>query len=442
MRLSEKVDNYVEYLESIETIKVNGRVSHVIGLLVESNGPSTSIGEICSVKDKNGDDLCIAEVVGFRQNHVLSMILGDMAKISPGSEIVATGKPFQIGVGQNLLGRVIDGLGQPLDGKGPLDIEGFKSIYNDPPHPLKRNRVTEKIMTGIRSIDTLLTIGKGQRMGIFSGSGVGKSVLLGMIARDTSADVNIIGLVGERGREVREFIERDLGEDGLKRSIVVVSTSDQPALIRIKAAFIAITLAEYFRDKGLDVMLLMDSITRVAMAQREVGLAIGEPPTTKGYTPSVFAMLPRLLERAGNSHKGSITGLYTILVEGDDMSEPVADTSRSILDGHIVLSRRLAAAGQYPAVDVLQSISRVMVDITTPEHRDLVTMLMDTLATYSESEDLINIGAYVKGSSQKIDYAIQMIEPIRKFLKQKIDEKTTFIESNEYLTSIMNIKTQ
>ncbi|HEY9187075.1 MAG TPA: flagellar protein export ATPase FliI [Bacteroidota bacterium] len=437
MRLSEKIENYLNVLNGIDPYKVNGKIVQVIGMIVESIGPSVSIGEICTIKSRNGDDMAIAEVVGFRNNRVLSMVLGDVSKISPGNEIVASGKPFIIGVGPKLLGRVINGLGEPLDDKGELEIEEYSTIYNDAPHPLNRKRVLESISTGIRAIDTLLTMGKGQRMGIFAGSGVGKSVLLGMIARNTSADVNVISLVGERGREVRDFIERDLGQEGLKRSVVVVSTGEQPALIRIKAAFIATTIAEYFRNRGLDVMLMMDSITRVAMAQREVGLAIGEPPTTKGYTPSVFSMLPKLLERAGNSNNGSITGLYTVLVDGDDMNEPIADASRSILDGHIVLTRKLASAGHYPAIDVLQSISRVMPDVTNDKHKELATKLLDLLATYTESEDLINIGAYVKGSNPKIDKAISMIQPIREFLKQKIDEKTTFEESLKKLSMLM-----
>ncbi len=437
MRLIDKIESSLNIINSTDTYKVNGRVVQVIGMVVESIGPSASIGEICSIKSRNGEELCISEVVGFRENHVLSMVLGDVSKISPGNEIVASGKSFIIGVGIKLLGRVIDGLGQPLDDKGKISFDEYSTIYNDAPHPLNRKRVLENIATGIRAIDTILTMGKGQRMGIFAGSGVGKSVLLGMIARNTSADVNVISLVGERGREVRDFIERDLGEEGLKRSVVVVSTGDQPALIRIKAAYIATTIAEYFRDRGCDVMLMMDSITRVAMSQREVGLAIGEPPTTKGYTPSVFSMLPKLLERAGNSNTGSITGLYTVLVDGDDMNEPIADAARSILDGHVVLSRKLASSGHYPAIDILQSISRVMPDVTEETHKELALKLLDLVATYTESEDLINIGAYVKGSNQKIDKAIAMIQPIREFLKQKIEEKTTFDDNLKKLITLM-----
>jgi flagellum-specific ATP synthase len=365
------------------------------------------------------------------------MALGDAERISPGSEIVATGRPLSIMVGDVLLGRVIDGLGRPIDGKGPIEAREIRSIHGAPPNPLERQRIAEAIATGIRSIDALLTCGKGQRVGIFSGSGVGKSTLLGMIARDTSADVNVIALVGERGREVGEFIDRELGADGLRRSVVVVATSDKPALIRIKAAFMATAIAEYFRDRGLNVMLLMDSVTRLAMAQREVGLAIGEPPTTKGYTPSVFAMLPKLLERAGNAKRGSITGLYTVLVEGDDMNEPVADAVRAILDGHIVLSRRLASAGHYPAIDILESVSRVMPAITTEVHRRAAQRLLDLAATYRENEDLINIGAYAKGSNPRIDEAIAMIQQIRAFLRQGVDEREEFGRGIQKLTNLM-----
>jgi len=332
---------------------------------------------------------------------------------------------------------VIDGLGNPIDGKGPIVTKEMRSIYNAPPNPLERQRITRPVRTGIRSIDALLTCGNGQRVGIFAGSGVGKSVMLGMIARNTSAEVNVIALVGERGREVAEFMDHELGQEGLKRSVVVVATSDKAALIRLKAAFLATTIAEYFRDRGMHVMLLMDSVTRLAMAQREIGLAIGEPPTTKGYTPSVFAMLPKLLERAGNARHGSITGMYTVLVEGDDMTDPVADAVRSILDGHIVLSRRLASSGHYPAVDVLESVSRVMPAITTEEHRQAAHRLLDMMATYREAEDLINIGAYVKGSNPRIDEALRNWEKIRAFLRQKASEKAEFDESIVQLMGIM-----
>jgi len=420
------LEAYLTRLDQVDLLKVNGKVEQVIGLVIESVGPNCALGDVCMIKSREGHDLCLSEVVGFRSNRVLSMILGDASRVGPGSEIVATGRSLSINVGKELLGRVIDGLGRPLDGKGPIVTDEVRSIYAAPPNPLTRRRISDVVATGIRSIDTLLTLGKGQRVGIFAGSGVGKSVTLGMIARNTSADVNVIALVGERGREVTEFLDRELGSEGLRRSVVVVATSDQASLIRLKAAFMATTIAEYFRDAGMDVMLMMDSVTRLAMAQREVGLAIGEPPTTKGYTPSVFAMLPKLLERAGNSRTGSITGMYTVLVEGDDMTEPVADAVRSILDGHIVLSRRLASAGQYPAVDALESVSRVMPAVATPAHRAAVHRFLDMMATYRESEDLINIGAYVKGSNPRIDRAIRNWEPIREFLRQDSTEKADF----------------
>lgn len=428
---------YLTRLRHTDLLKVNGSVKQVIGLVIESVGPNCSMGDVCMIKSRDGQNLCLSEVVGFRDNRVLSMILGDAARVGPGSEIVATDRALSTGVGEELLGRVIDGLGNPIDGKGPIVTKEVRSIYNAPPNPLDRQRITQPVRTGIRSIDALLTCGNGQRVGIFAGSGVGKSVMLGMIARNTSADVNVIALVGERGREVAEFMDHELGPEGLKRSVVVVATSDKAALIRLKAAFLATTIAEYFRDRGMNVMLLMDSVTRLAMAQREVGLAIGEPPTTKGYTPSVFAMLPKLLERAGTARRGSITGMYTVLVEGDDMTDPVADAVRSILDGHIVLSRRLASAGHYPAIDVLESVSRVMPAITTDEHRHAAHRLLDMMATYREAEDLINIGAYVKGSNPRIDEALRNWEKIRVFLRQKADEKTDFDESIAQLTGMM-----
>ncbi len=423
------LDASLSQLGRIDLLKVNGRVTQVIGLVIESVGPNSSLGEVCEIKSKEGEVVCRSEVVGFRDNRVLSMALGEVGKVSPGSEIVATGHPLSVPVGDALLGRVIDGLGHPIDGKGPIDADEIRSVYSLPPNPLDRQRITSSIATGIRSIDAMLTCGKGQRIGIFAGSGVGKSVTLGMIARNTQADVNVIALVGERGREVGEFLERELGKEGLQRSVVVVATSDQAALLRIKAGFMATAIAEYFRDKGSDVMLMMDSVTRLAMAQREVGLAIGEPPTTKGYTPSVFALLPKLLERAGNAKKGSITGMYTVLVEGDDMRDPIADTVRSILDGHIVLSRRLASAGHYPAIDVLESISRVMPSITSVEHRQAVQRVFELMAAYREAEDLINIGAYVKGSNPKIDEALLNMPKIKAFLQQSSEEYADYNES-------------
>ncbi len=433
-------ETYFNRLHHADVVKVNGRVSQVIGLVIESTGPNCFLGEVLKVKARNGEDLCEAEVVGFRGNRVLSMLLGDAGRVSPGSEIVATGHALSVHVSNKLLGRVIDGLGRPMDGKGPIDAVERRSVYAKPPNPLERKRITKPMATGVRSIDTLKTVGVGQRIGIFAGSGVGKSVTLGMIARYASSDVNVICLVGERGREVGEFIDKELGEEGLRRSVVVVATSDQAALIRIKAAFMATTIAEYFRDQSMNVVLMMDSLTRLAMAQREVGLAIGEPPTTKGYTPSVFAMMPKLLERAGNAKKGGITGLYTVLVEGDDMNEPVADAVRSILDGHIVLSRRLASSGHYPAVDALESVSRVMTAVTTPEHRSAASRMLDLMATYREAEDLINIGAYVKGSNPRIDEALKMREMIRVFLRQQADEHEDFETSIKLLIEMMDVK--
>ncbi|MEA2064297.1 MAG: FliI/YscN family ATPase, partial [Gemmatimonadota bacterium] len=364
---SQGFSHYFEALRNCEDIVWNGKVNQVVGLIIESIGPAVSLGEICRIRSRDGMREDKAEVVGFKDNRVLLMPLGSMEGIAPGCEVVADKSMFSVGVGDALLGRVIDGLGQPIDGKGELKLPRRVSVYRQPPSPMERARILEPMPTGIRAIDSLLTCGKGQRIGIFSGSGVGKSVMMGMIARNTEADVNVIALIGERGREVRDFIERDLGDEGLKRSVVVAATSDQPALVRLKGAFAATAIAEYFRDLGKDVMLLMDSVTRMAMAQREIGLAVGEPPTTKGYTPSVFAMLPRLAERAGKLEHGSITGLYTVLVDGDDMDEPISDAMRSILDGHIVLSRKLASKNHYPAVDVLESISRVMIDVVEPE---------------------------------------------------------------------------
>ncbi len=439
MSLEVRIKKYFDRLEHLDLIKVNGRVTQVIGLVIESIGPSASLGEVCSIKSRDDETICLAEVVGFKNNRVLSMALGDINRISPGSEIVASGKSFSVPVGKKLLGRVIDGLGRPIDGKGWIEAEEIRSIYNQPPEPLERRRITEPLATGIRAIDSLLTCGKGQRIGIFAGSGVGKSTLMGMIARNTSADVNVIALIGERGREVRDFIEKELGEAGLSRSVVVVATSDKPPLIRVKSALVAITIAEYFRDQGLDVMFMMDSLTRVAMAQREVGLAIGEPPTTKGYTPSVFALLPKLVERAGTSSKGSITALYTVLVEGDDLTEPIADSARSILDGHVVLSRKLANMGHYPAIDPLESISRLMPDIVSERHRKSAEKIIDLLATYREAEDLINIGAYVRGSNPKIDKSIQMMDKIREFLKQDMKEKAEFEDSVNRLIELANL---
>ncbi len=431
------IPRYEQILEQAELIKVNGKVSDVVGLVIISIGPNVSLGEICTVIDKNGHEVCRSEVVGFKEGRVLSIALGEVQNISPACEIIASGKSFSIPVGKELLGRVIDGLGNPIDGKGEINCSSFMNIHREPPNPLTRRRIKEPLQTGVRAVDGLLTVGKGQRLGIFAGSGVGKSVTLGMIARNTNADVNVITLIGERGREVREFIEKDLGEDGLKRSVVVVATSDKSALIRMKGAYIGTTIAEYFRDLGLDVVLMMDSVTRFAMAQREIGLTVGEPPTSKGYTPSVFAILPKLLERAGTTETGSITGFYTVLVDGDDMNEPIADAVRSILDGHVVLSRKLANKGQYPAIDPLQSVSRVMPDIVTKDHRQRAMVFSEILATYKEAEDLINIGAYVKGSNPQIDHALSKIGLLRKFLKQDMHDSTLYNDTVLRLNEII-----
>jgi len=433
----EILNKHKRLISKADPIKVNGKVTDVIGLIIVSAGPNVSLGEICTVLDREGNEVCKSEVVGFKDGKVLSIALGEVYKISPSCEIIASGKSFLIGVGDNLLGRVIDGLGNPIDGKGEILCPSYLPVYNEPPNPLKRKRIDSALQTGVRSIDGLLTVGKGQRIGIFAGSGVGKSVTMGMIARNTNADINVITLIGERGREVREFIEKDLGSEGLKKSVVIVATSDKSALIRMKGAFIGTTIAEYFRDCGKDVVLMMDSVTRFAMAQREIGLTIGEPPTTKGYTPSVFAILPKLLERAGNTNKGSITGFYTVLVDGDDMTEPIADAARSILDGHVVLSRKLANKGQFPAVDPLQSVSRVMPDVVTSDHRKRASVFNEILATYNEAEDLINIGAYVKGSSPQIDHALSKIKYLRGFLKQDMNDKTLYEETINRLNEII-----
>lgn len=426
-------------INSIDTISRTGRLTQMIGLVLESNGPKVPVGEICTLRDNNGKEVSKSEVVGFKDgNKILSMVYGDTEDIYPGMTVVATGEKLKVQVGRELLGRVLDGLGKPIDGKGEIITADRRSIYATPPNPLLRKRIVEPIATGVKTIDGLLSIGKGQRVGIFAGSGVGKSTLMGMIARNTSADVNVIALIGERGREVREFIEKDLGEAGLRRSVVIVSSSDDPPLTRVKSAYTATTIAEYFREEGLDVMLMMDSATRFAMAQREVGLTIGEPPTSKGYTPSVFIGLQKLMERAGTSEVGSITGLYSVLVEGDDMNEPVSDTVRGILDGHILLSRELAARGHYPAIEVLGSISRVMRDVITKEHSEAAYALQRMLATYKKSEDLISVGAYKPGSNPETDKAIQKIDAINNFLNQSTNELVSFDETVARLTKLAN----
>ncbi len=412
-----------------------GRVRDLIGLIIEATGLQVEMGEICLVGDGRDRPAVATEVVGFRGGRTLLMPLGELAGIGPGTTVDPTGSPFRVAVGNALLGRVIDGLGRPLDGLGELQPVSWRRAQAAPPDALSRPRISERVGLGVRALDALVPCGRGQRLGIFAGSGVGKSSLLGMIARSTTADVNVIALVGERGREVREFIERDLGA-ALAHSVVVVATSDQPALVRIQAAFTATAVAEHFRDRGRDVMLMMDSVTRLAMAQREVGLAIGEPPATRGYTPSVFALLPRLLERAGNSPEGSITGLYTVLVDGDDMNEPIADAVRSILDGHVVLTRSLAHAGHYPAIDVLQSVSRLIGEITEPEVRDAGQRLRAALAAYREKEDLISIGAYQSGTDPLLDAAVLLRPRIDAFLRQRVQDASTLAEADAQLLAL------
>ncbi len=432
-------NKYHKLIEQAKPIKVYGKVNQIIGLVVEGQGPGTSIGEMCEIYANGSGDKLSAEVVGFKTGKVLMMPLEGIRGVGPGCKIVSLGKKADIRVGRGLLGRVIDGMGNPIDGEGPIELQDEYPIYFTPINPLRRRRVTEVMDLGIRVINALLTCGKGQKMGIFSGSGVGKSVLLGMMAKNTRADVNVIGLIGERGREVREFLEKNLGKQGLERSVIVVATSDTHPIIRMRAAYVATSIAEYFRDQGDDVLLMVDSLTRFAMAQREVGLSIGEPPTTKGYTPSVFSLMPKLLERVGTVEgKGSITGLYTILVEGDDFDEPIADAARSILDGHIVLTRALAVKNHYPAVDVLKSISRVMIDIVNDEHKGKAGHISNILATYKKAEDLVNIGAYVKGSNQEVDFAIEMMGKVNAFLRQGIGEKVGFEESRRDMFALFD----
>ncbi|MGI6122578.1 MAG: flagellar protein export ATPase FliI [Acetivibrionales bacterium] len=426
------LDKYKKLLDSRSFVRYSGKVTKVVGLTIEAEGPETHIGALCHIFTQN-DRMVLAEVVGFKDKQVLLMPIGDMSGIGPGNTVVAADRDLNVGVGQNLLGRVLDGLGNPMDGKGPVEIEKYYPVNNMPPNPMTRPRITQVLPLGVKCIDGLITVGKGQRLGIFAGSGVGKSTLIGMIARNTKADINVIALIGERGREVRDFLERDLGEEGLKRSVVVIATSDQPALIRLKGALVATAIAEYFRDCGNDVLLLMDSLTRFSMAQREIGLAIGEPPVTRGYTPSVYAAMPKLLERSGTSSKGSITGLYSVLVDGDDMNEPITDTARGILDGHIVLSRRLAHRNHYPSIDVLASISRVMSDIIDDGHKASANELRRNLAIYSDAEDLINVGAYVKGSNPDIDLSIQLNKGINEFLTQDTLSRFSFSDTVKLL---------
>jgi len=432
------LSKYKNTVQKTNTFKEIGQVTHIIGLVIEADGPPSSIGDLCHIYSRMDEPPVWAEVVGFKEDKVLLMPLGEMEGLKPGSTVINTGGVIEVKVGSELLGRVLDGLGRPIDEYGTLKTNKIHSTKIKKINPLTRLKVREPLSMGVKAIDSLITIGKGQRVGIMAGSGVGKSTLLGMFARNSKADMNVIALIGERGREVREFIENSLGLEGLSKSVVVVATSDQPSLVKIKAAHVATSIAEYFRDSGRDVLFMLDSITRIAMAQREVGLAIGEPPATRGYTPSVFALMPKLLERTGNSDKGTMTGLYTVLVEGDDFNEPVSDTVRGILDGHILLSRQLAQKNHYPAIDVLGSISRVMVDVSSQEHIDAAGKIRDLIATYEKNADLINIGAYIKGSDIKIDRAIRLNEEINNFLKQSISEKTDFTETVNKLVEISN----
>lgn len=431
----------IQIAEHTPLVAVLGRVNQVIGMVIESLGPGIPVGSICEVDVYKGRGRVLAEVVGFRDDRVLLMPLGEMRGVEPGSAIRLVVGQANVPVGEGLLGRVIDGLGNPMDGKGPLAVSDEYPLYAEPLNPMERERILDPVDVGIRAINGLLTLGKGQRIGIMAGSGVGKSTLLGMIARHTAADVSVIALVGERGRELKDFIERDLGEEGLARSVVVVATSDQPPLVRMRGAYLAMAISEFFRDRGRDVIMMMDSVTRFAMSSREVGLAIGEPPTSRGYTPSVFGQLPKLLERAGTCQgKGSITGIYTVLVEGDDMNEPIADAVRSIVDGHIVLSRDLASQGHYPSIEVMGSVSRCMSDIVSAEQAARARRFLEILAVYRRSEDLINIGAYAPGSNPKIDNAIEMIDRLNNFLRQPVEEKVPFDRCVAELNEVFNVR--
>lgn len=423
---------YKKILNDINPVVKVGKVVEIIGLIIEADGPESSIGDLCHIVSDDIEPIS-CEVVGFRENRILLMPLGSIEGLKAGAKVVNSGSDMKVKVSDSLLGRVLDGLGNPIDGLGEIAADKYYSTSGKLINPLKRKPIDEPLSLGIRAIDGLITVGKGQRMGIFAGSGVGKSTTLAMMAKNTSADINVIALIGERGREVREFIEHTLGVDGMKRSVVVVATSEQPSLVKIKAAFVACAIAEYFRDKGKDVLFMLDSVTRIALAQREVGLAVGEPPATRGYTPSVFALMPKFLERAGCNEYGTITGLYTVLVEGDDFNEPVSDTARSILDGHIMLSRSLAHKNHYPAIDVLQSISRVMNNIVDKEHKGAAGKIRSLLASYAKNEDLINIGAYQRGADPLVDKAISLMDKIDRYLIQSGEDKT------DYQTSVSEI---
>jgi len=428
-------DKFHSALRGVNLLKCRGSVVKVSGLTVESSGPQLGLGELCGINLRDGRRV-LAEVVGFNNNHLILLPMEHINGISPGDSVTARTTPRYIKLSESVLGRVLNGLGKPIDNAGPLTGTEKKAFDATSPPPLSRQKITKPLSLGIRSIDSVLTCGRGQRIGIFSGSGVGKSVLLGEIANSSEAEVNVVALIGERGREVREFLEEDLGAAGLSRSVVVVATSDSPPIQRVKAAFVAVSIAEYFRDKGRDVLFMMDSLTRFAQAQREIGLAAGEPPAAKGYCPSVFSLLPRLVERLGRARTGSITGIVTVLVENDDLSDPVADSARSLLDGHIVLSRKLAERGHYPAVDILQSISRLMPMVTSVEHKKAAQKLKEIYATYLDAEDLINIGAFSHGSNKRIDGAITLIDRINRFLVQPVRERTTFAQTVEQLLQI------
>jgi flagellum-specific ATP synthase len=424
----------LEKARAARVVEMRGRVAQLIGLVIESQGPPAAMGEVCRIESAHRNGSTLAEVVGFHNHNLLLMPLGGLHGIHVGSEVVATGGPLRVPVTDALKGRVIDGLGNPLDDRRPIASDRFVDVHRLPPHPLKRQRISQQFQTGIKAIDTFTPCGRGQRLGIFAGSGVGKSTLLGMIASRAEADVNVIALIGERGREVREFLEKDLDEAGRRKSVVVVATSNEPALARVKGAFLAMAIAEHFRDEGKNVLLLMDSVTRFAMAQREIGLAVGEPPATRGYTPSVFSLLPQLLERAGMGERGSVTGLFTVLVEADDMNDPIADATRSILDGHVVLTRELATQNHYPAIDVLESVSRLTRDLLVPDQLRLAAEAREHLAVYRRNQDLINIGAYPAGSSVAIDHAIRLHDPLRRFLRQPVDEGLVISESWKQLS--------
>lgn len=431
------VDRLERRIETVPLLNKIGRVAQISGLVIESDGPSVAIGDVCKVMSPTGGDAIHAEVVGFRDHRILLMPLGDMHRIHPGAIVSASGYGAAMPIGRGLIGRIIDGLGRPLDGLGSLQTDYTYQLRNAPPNPFRRQRIKETFQTGIKAIDVFTPVGCGQRMGIFAGSGVGKSTLLGMMARGAESEVNVIALIGERGRELREFVEADLGEEGMARSVVIVATSEQPAMVRLRAAMLATTIAEHFRDEGKKVLFMMDSVTRFAMAQREIGLAVGEPPSSRGYTPSVFSLLPRLLERTGAGERGSITAFYTVLVEGDDMNEPIADAVRGILDGHIVLKRALATANHFPAIDVLESVSRLTREICSPGELALMSNARDLLALYRKNEDLINIGAYTKGNNHRIDLAIDKHESLAQFLRQPFGDQVSRSSSYEQIEAVL-----